>query len=101
MKEVEAEVPEAVKRSFDPRTDNMLNIPDEQEAINESMRLFKPPADPLPNNSQLSIESRLPETARRGMRGGVPLDQMLMSEDSIEEWRNFTPGYVSPSDTTK
>ena len=27
--EDEAEVAKAVKRSFDPRTDNMLNIPDE------------------------------------------------------------------------
>ena len=24
----------------------------------------------------------------------MPFDQILMSEDSLEDWRNFTPGYV-------
>ena len=39
------------KKPFDPRTDNMFDIPDETEAINESMRNFKPPAEEMPNQS--------------------------------------------------
>ena len=50
----------------------------------------------MPDKSQLSIDSKLPDTARRGIRGGILFEQILMSEDSIEEWRNFAPGYVSP-----
>ena len=76
----------------------MLDIPDESVLINESMHNFKPPVEDLiPDKSLLSIESKLPDTARRGMRGGVPIEQILMSEDSIEDWRHFTPGYVSQS----
>lgn len=87
---------EAAQKPYDPRTDNILDIPDEQDLVNESLRNFKPPLDEMPDKSLLSIESRLPDTARKGMRGGVPIEQILMSEDSIEDWRHFTPGYVSP-----
>ena len=50
----------------------------------------------MPDKSQLSIDSKLPDTSRRGVRGGALFEQILMSEDSIEEWRNFAPGYISP-----
>ena len=91
-----AEKREEVKKSYNPLTDNIMDIPDENEVVNESLRNFKPPLEEMPDKSLLSIESRLPDTARKGMRGGVPIEHILMSEDSIEDWRHFTPGYISP-----
>ena len=91
--------PEAVaeqKKPFDPRTDKLLDIPDEADVINESLQNFQPPVEEMPDKSLLSIDSRLPDTARRGVRGGIPFDQELLSEDSVEGWQNFRPGYVSP-----
>ena len=49
----------------------------------------------------LSFESQIADTARKGFRGGVPFDQVMMSDDSVEAWQNFRPGYVSPTSSQK
>ena len=90
---------EAKKKSYDPRTDDIMNIPDESYLINESLKNFQPPVDENRDKSLLSIESHLPDTARRGQRGGVPFDKILMSDDSIEDWKRFSPGYVEQNQT--
>ena len=61
------------KKPYDPRTDNMLDIPDESELINESLKGFKPPRVEAPDRS-LSFESHILDTERKGFRGGVPFD---------------------------
>ena len=76
-----------------------MDIPNESYLINESLKNFKPPLDENRDKSMLSIESHLPDTARRGQRGGIPFDKILMSDDSIEDWKKFSPGYVEQNHT--
>ena len=61
------------------------------------MAKFKPPIEKVPDNFDLSLESRLPDTARKGIIAGMKIDQMLLSEDSIADWNNFTANHVSRS----
>ena len=76
--------PEVPKKEYNPITDNIMDIPNESVLINESMQNFEPPIEELANGTLLSIKSHLPETARKGIRGGIPLDQIMLSDDSIE-----------------
>ena len=76
--------PEVPKKEYNPITDNIMDIPNESVLINESMQNFEPPIEEQANGTLLSIKSHLPETARKGIRGGIPLDQIMLSDDSIE-----------------
>ena len=49
----------------------MMNITSESVILNESLKKFKPPLEKVPDNFENSLESHLPNTARKGVIGGV------------------------------
>ena len=77
--------------------DNIINITSESVLLNQSLAKFKPPIEKVPDNFELSLESHLPDTSRKGITAGMKLDQMLLSEDSIADWNNFTANHISKS----
>ena len=48
-----------------------MNITSESAVLNESMKKFQPPLEKVPENFENSLESHLPDTARKGVIGGV------------------------------
>ena len=82
---------EQVLKEFDPRKDKMLNITAEDILLDKSMKNFMPPELAVPDHSFLSFESYLPISSRHGIIAGVRLENLVQSEDSIEDLRYFTP----------
>ena len=71
--------------------DRLLNITAEEMLVDTSLRNFMPPELPLLEHSYLSVESYLPATATYGILAGARLDNLFLSEDSIDDIRYFTP----------
>lgn len=69
----------------------MLNITAEDILLDKSLKNFMPPEMPFMDHSILSIESYLPVQTGYGVISGVKLDQFIQSEDSMDEWKYFTP----------
>ena len=71
----------------------MLNITAEDILLDNSLKNFMPPDMALPEHSFLSFESYLPNSYRHGIIAGVKLENLVQSEDSIEDLKYWTPFY--------
>lgn len=69
-------------RSFDPRKDKMIDIEDDEDYMNQSLKDFKPPKS---DKTMHSIDDG-PISAR--MIGGMQPGRMA-NEDSLDELRFF------------
>lgn len=76
--------------------DRLLNITAEDALLDNSIKNFMPPDMPILDHSVMSIDNLLPTAAHYGILAGARFESLLLSEDSIEDLRYFTPFTAKP-----
>ena len=62
--------------------------------LDNSMKNFKPPELPLLDHSMTSIDGLLPTTAHYNILAGARLDNLILSDDSLEDLKFLAPAGI-------
>lgn len=76
--------------------DRLLNITGEDVLLDNSIKNFLPPEMPLLDHSFMSFDNLMPTAAQYNVLAGARLDNLFLSDDSIENIMFLAPNMADP-----